>query len=167
MLPFPSSLLRVLARVRRELDEYEVERWKKSMRHCGSAVQISARCSIWGFEGFSIGDRSVINQFTHVFASGGVEIGDDVMISSNCSISSVTHVVAAVQRPAEPLLLRPVRIGNNVWIGMNAAILPGISIGDNAVVGAGAVVTADVPAGVVVAGNPARVLHSVDDAGSR
>ncbi len=155
-------MLRVLDFLKREVEAYEVASWKKSMAHCGRDVAISAHCSIWGYEGFSIGDRSVINRFTHVFASGGVHIGRDVLISANCSISSVTHPVAAAPRGAEALVMKPVRIGDNVWIGMAAVILPGVTIGDNAVVGAGSIVTDDVPAGVIVVGNPARVLRTID-----
>ena len=158
----PWIMFRALGYLKRKVEEQEVAMWKRNMRYCGADVQISERCSIWGWEGFSIGDGSVINQFTHIFASGGVEIGRDVMISSNCSISSVTHPVQALHRSAEPMVLKPVKIGNNVWIGMGAVILPGITIGDHAVVGAGSVVTHDVPCGVVVAGNPAKVLRCLD-----
>ena len=158
----PLLMLRVLSYLKRRLGAHEVTVWKRNMRYCGQGVEISELSSIWGWEGFSIGDGSVINQFTHIFASGGVDIGRHVLISSNCSISSVTHPVQATHRSAEPLVMQPVRIGDNVWVGMGAVILPGVTIGENAVVGAGAVVTHDVPPGVVVAGNPARILRYLD-----
>ena len=158
----PGLFLRVLSYIQRELEEFEVERWKKRMKYCGEGVQLSSKCSIWGYEEFSIGDGATINQFTHIFASGGVEIGRGVMISSNCSISSVTHPIAAADRTSHPLVMKPVRIGDKVWIGMGAVIMPGVTIGDNAVVGAGSVVTRDVAASTVVAGSPARVLQNID-----
>ena len=158
----PKTLGRLLSYLKRRTQEYEVERWKGCLRACGRGVQLSPLCSIWGFEGMSIRDYSVVHQFTHIFASGGVEIGKHVMISSNCSISSVTHPVDAARRASQPLLMKPVRIEDNVWIGMGVVILPGVTIGADAVVGAGAVVTRDVPAQTVVVGNPARVLRSFE-----
>jgi maltose O-acetyltransferase len=162
MRTVPHALLRAMRFLKRELDAYEVACWMRCMRRCGAGAQISPQASIWGWEGLAVGERSVIHQFTHIFASGGVEIGQDVMISSNCSISSVTHPVAASPRCAEPLVFAPVRIGDNVWIGMGAVILPGVTIGEDAVVGAGAVVTGAVPPRTVVTGNPARVLRQFE-----
>jgi maltose O-acetyltransferase len=156
----PRWIARTLTYLKREVESYEVETWKASLRRCGTEVQISERCSIWGYEGLSIGDRSAIHQFTHIFATGGVNIGSDVMISANCTISSVTHLVVTSARNRKPLVLRPVNIADNVWIGMGARILPGVSIGRDSVVGAGAVVTRDVPERSVVVGNPAHILRS-------
>lgn len=158
----PRLLVRVLSYVQRQVAAFDVERQKRAMRHCGRDVQISSQCFIWGLEGFAIGDGSAIHQFTHVFASGGVQIGAGVMISANVSISSVTHPVCAANRTDAPLEYAPVTIHDNVWIGMGAVILPGVTIGANAVVGAGAVVTRDVPPATVVAGNPARTVRTID-----
>lgn len=158
----PRLLVRVLSYVQRQVAAFDVERQKRAMRRCGRNVQISPQCFIWGLEGFAIGDDSSVHQFTHVFASGGVEIGSGVLISANVSISSVTHPVCAANRSGAPLEYAPVIIGDNVWIGMGAVILPGVTIGANAVVGAGAVVTRDVPPATVVAGNPARPVRTID-----
>lgn len=154
----PRLLARTFSYLRREVEAFEVAEWKRNFRRCGQNVEISSRCSIWGFEGLQIGDNSCIHQFTHIFASGGVTIGRNVMISVNCSISSVTHPLCATDRWRQPLILRPVSIADDAWIGMGAVILPGVNIGTGAIVGAGAVVTRDVPAGTVVASDPARVI---------
>ena len=86
-----------------------------------------------------------------------VRIGDDCQIGPAVQIYTADHPLDPEQRRSGLESGRPVVIGNNVWIGGAAIILPGVTIGDNAVVGAGSVVTRDVPAGVVVVGNPARV----------
>jgi maltose O-acetyltransferase len=90
-----------------------------------------------------------------------VEIGDNFMAAPKVQILTATHPVDATERIAGLEYGKPVKIGNNVWVGAGAIILPGVTIGDNVTVGAGAVVTKDVPANVVVAGNPARVIRHI------
>lgn len=92
-----------------------------------------------------------------------IYIGDSVMFGPNVTVATAGH-------PVEPELRRkvaqfniPVHIGNNVWIGANAVILPGVRIGDNSVIGAGSVVTKDIPANVVAVGNPCRVLREISE----
>lgn len=92
-----------------------------------------------------------------------VTIGDGTQIGPAVQIYAADHPRDAEQRRQGLEFGRPVHIGRNVWIGGGAIILPGITIGDDAVIGAGSVVTRDVPAGVTVAGNPARVTgHRTD-----
>lgn len=92
-----------------------------------------------------------------------IYVGDGVLFGPNV-------VVAVAGHPVDPELRRkvaqfnlPVHIGNNVWIGAGAIILPGIAIGDNSVIGAGSVVTKDIPANVVAVGNPCRVLREIGE----
>lgn len=94
---------------------------------------------------------------THIY------IGDHVMIGPNVTIATAGH-------PIDPELRRdiaqfniPVQIGNNVWIGANSVVLPGVTIGENSVIGAGSVVTKDIPANVVAVGNPCRVLREIGE----
>jgi acetyltransferase-like isoleucine patch superfamily enzyme len=106
-----------------------------------------------------IGDRAFINYGVDIAATGLVAIGADCLIGTHVSIiDNDFHGVVDRQRvPAS----KPVIIGDNVWIGNRAIILPGVTIGEGAVVGAGSVVTRDVPARTVVAGNPARVVREL------
>jgi maltose O-acetyltransferase len=92
-----------------------------------------------------------------------VSIGDKTQIGPAVQILAADHPRDPVQRAAGREFGRPVRIGCNVWIGGGAIILPGVSIGDDALIGAGSVVTRDIPAGAVAFGNPARV-HTVSRA---
>ena len=85
-----------------------------------------------------------------------IVLGDDVQIGPAVQIYTATHPLDPVARRSGLEAARPVHIGNNVWIGGAAVLLPGITVGDDAVIGAGSVVTRDVPVGAVVVGNPAR-----------
>lgn len=88
-----------------------------------------------------------------------VRIGDSCLLAPGVIISTAAHPVDPALRAAKLELGKPITIGNNVWIGAAAVINPGVQIGDNAVIGSGSVVTKDVPANAVVAGNPARILR--------
>jgi maltose O-acetyltransferase len=90
-----------------------------------------------------------------------IRIGDHVFIAPGVHIYAATHPLDADLRRTQEFG-QPVTIGNDVWIGGKAIICPGVTIGDRSVIGAGSVVTKDVPSGVVVAGNPARVIRQID-----
>ncbi len=107
----------------------------------------------------SLGDRVFISQ--HCTVSGSVRIGADTLIGGYVTIIDGNHVIGDTDRPisAQGGVQKPIDIGRDVWIGTNAVILQGISIGDHAVVAANATVTKDVPAWSVVGGTPARVLR--------
>ena len=92
---------------------------------------------------------------------GGIEIGNNVLIGQQVVIATLNHELTPSKRAN--LLPAPVKIGNNVWIGAHATILAGVTIGDNSVVAAGAVVNKDVPANVVVAGVPAKVIKNIEE----
>jgi acetyltransferase-like isoleucine patch superfamily enzyme len=112
-----------------------------------------------------IGDNSSISSYTTIYAAFGVKIGKNCLISSNCGISSINHIQNSHNRrqdDKEGLFCKPVTIGDNVWIGMNACILPGVEIGDNSIIGSGSVVTRNVPANEVWAGNPAHFVKKLD-----
>lgn len=91
-----------------------------------------------------------------------IYIGDSVMIAPNVVIATGTHPICPELREKAYQYNLPVHIGNRVWVGAGAIILPGVTIGDDSVIGAGSVVTKDVPSGVVAVGNPCRVLRKID-----
>lgn len=105
-----------------------------------------------------IGKNVVIMNGFQCMSAGGLTIEDDTMISLNCTIATNNHDFYE----RHIITCKPVHIKKNVWIGVNVTILPGVTIGNNAVVGAGAVVTKDVPENAVVVGNPARVIKYLD-----
>lgn len=108
-----------------------------------------------------VGDRFLTNYNVTILDVGRVTIGDDCMIGPNTVISTVNHPIDAAERRKKLSILSPVALGNDVWIGANCTILPGVTLGDNVIVAAGAVVTKDVPSNSVVAGVPARVIRDL------
>ncbi|SIO85715.1 sugar O-acetyltransferase [Nocardiopsis sp. JB363] len=108
-----------------------------------------------------LGERVFINSGCKFQDQGGVVIGDDCLIGHNTVLATLDHDIAPSRRA--DMHPAPITIGHNVWIGANATILPGVTIGDDAVVGAASVVTKDVPEGSIVIGSPARVVRSVTD----
>jgi acetyltransferase-like isoleucine patch superfamily enzyme len=113
----------------------------------------------------TIGARTYINRNTILDASDSLAIGEDCMIGPGCYLTDHDHGVVPGEAPGDQLLISiPTRIGNRVWLGAHVVILKGVTIGDDAVVAAGAVVTKDVAAGARVAGVPARPLRSQSQA---
>ena len=114
-----------------------------------------------------IGDRARLGQDLVVACIGSVEIGPDVLTADRVFIGDTSHDYRDPRRPiVEQQMVdpRPVRIGRGAFLGINTVVLPGVTIGENAYVGAGAVVTRDVEARSVVVGNPARVVRRFDEA---
>ncbi len=121
--------------------------------HCGGLG--------WAPEGgIVLGDRCYIGPRSVLFGGGGIEVGADTLISPGVVLVSHQHSFrrGQVLIREQPLRFGKVVIGRDVWIGANAVVLPGVRLEDGVVVGAGAVVTRDVPAGSVVMGVPARVV---------
>ncbi len=110
-----------------------------------------------------VGKRFFANFCFTVLDEAPVTIGDDCFIGPNVSIYTACHSTAPVTRNTRQEWALPVSIGNNVWIGGSVTILAGVTIGDNCTIGAGAVVTRDIPAGSIAVGNPAKVIKTIND----
>ena len=113
-------------------------------------------------ENIFLGNNVYFNISCMIIDSNRVEIGDHVMLGPGVQIYTSAHELSAISRNQGWEVTKPVKIGNSVWIGGSAILLPGTTIGDKSVIGAGAVVTKDVPASVVVAGNPARIIREIE-----
>lgn len=120
----------------------------------GADSSVAMGCFITG-ENITIGSNTVINRYTYLDGRAGIEIGDNVNISHYTLVQTLTH---DPQNPDFICLIKPVVIESDSWIGARAIILPGVRIGRGAVVGAGSVVTKDVPSYSIVAGNPAKII---------
>lgn len=110
-----------------------------------------------------VGDDVLMNFNCTVLDIAEVRIGSHVMLGPGTTISTVNHPLSPAGRRRHGAQATPVTIGDDVWTGANVTILPGVTIGDNVVIAAGAVVTKDVPSNSLVAGVPARILRELDD----
>lgn len=109
-----------------------------------------------------VGRNVFINQNCTFYDLGGLDIADDVMIGPNVSLMTSGHPIEPARR-RDGVVARPIVIGKNVWIAAGATVIGGVTVGENSVIAAGSVVTRDVPANTLVAGNPASVVRSIAD----
>lgn len=108
----------------------------------------------------TVGKNVFINSGCHFQDQGGITIGNGVLIGHNVVLATLNHDFSPKKRST--LLPAPVVIGENVWIGSNATVVPGVTIGNGSIIAAGAVVTKNVPENVVVGGVPAKIIKALD-----
>jgi maltose O-acetyltransferase len=125
----------------------------------GSVIRPPLYCD-YGYQ-LRVGARVFINVGLVALDVAAITIGDDVQIGPNVQLLTPLHPVEAGLRREKWEAAKPITIGGNAWLGGGVIVLPGIAIGENTVVGAGAVVTTDLPASVVAVGNPARIIRSL------
>lgn len=108
----------------------------------------------------SIGKKCFIQQCCTFFGRGGITIGNEVFIGPKCNLITINHDINPDNRSAT--YGRPIVIEDKVWIGINSTILPGVKIGYGSIIGAQSVVTHDVPPMTIVAGNPAKIIRTIE-----
>ena len=150
------GFLRLLARPRLALDTL---RYRLTLGRCGRGVGFETGMVVRNPGRISIGDRCTFSSFVVLDAHDDITIGNDCLFALRVTVSTATHDLARDPMNSATVT-KPVVIGNNVWFGVGATVLPGITIGDGAVVGAHALVTKDVPPRAIVVGVPARILRS-------
>ncbi|OON95435.1 MAG: maltose acetyltransferase [Epulopiscium sp. Nele67-Bin005] len=117
----------------------------------------------FGFN-IEIGDNFYTNHNCTILDGAKVTIGNNVFIAPNCCISTANHPLDFEQRNAGIEYAVPITICDNVWLGAGVIVLGGVTIGKNSVIGAGSVVTKDIPEGVIAVGNPCKVLRKITEA---
>lgn len=120
-------------------------------------------CSNWGGKHVHFGKGVYANFNLTLVDDTHIYVGDHTMIGPNVTLATAGHPILPALREEVYQFNLPVRIGRNCWLGAGVIVLPGVTIGDNTVVGAGSVVTRDLPAGVIAAGNPCRVLREIGE----
>lgn len=126
----------------------------------GFSVRFRMPIFIYQPELVSFGNRVDVGENVVIRGGGGVKVGNNVLIASGAAIISQGHPI--VPPRWNSVISNEVRIGNEVWIGANAIILPGVTVGDGSIIAAGAVVAQNVPSSCIVAGVPARVIRNID-----
>jgi len=127
----------------------------------GSNIRPPFRCE-YGFQ-IHVGARVFANFGLVALDVAPITIGDDTQIGPGVQLLTPTHPLEPGRRRERWESAEPITIGRNVWLGGAVVVCPGVTVGDDTVIGAGSVVTRDLPAGVLAVGNPARVVRSVTD----
>lgn len=151
MQPFPGYLY-----------SYKIRRFFVSLiiKDCGQNVIVKSKCYFGDGSRLSVGNNSQLGQNSRL--NGTVKIGSDVLMGPEVVMMATSHkfdlsdITINMQGEADE---RMIEIGNDVWIGTRAIILPGIKIGDHSIVGAGAVVTKSFPSNSIIGGNPAKLIR--------
>lgn len=132
----------------------------KILLECGEGVVVKNKCYFGNGSKLRVGNYSQLGQNARL--GGPIEIGSYVMMGPDIIIMAVTHDVSNPKKymidPTNPSIEMPVHIGNNVWLGTRVVILPGVKIGNNCIVGAGAVVTKSFGDNLIIGGVPAKVI---------
>lgn len=111
----------------------------------------------------TVGNNFFLNVNCRLMDSGKITIGNNVMIAPNVSIITEEHAMDVEQRLAGLEYTRPVTICDNVWLATGVLVLPGVTIGENSVIGAGSVVTKDIPANSLAVGNPCKIIKQIEN----
>ena len=152
-----------LKQFRSLLSEKQRQYWQESMVvqffSCGKGVYLSRGTEFVCPERIELGNNVHIGSNGWFQGKGRISIGDNVHISRNCAIFSASHDYTGTRLPYDSTYVeKPVCIGRNTWIGMNAMIIPGVTIGEGAIVGLGTIVVKDVPAMAIVGGHGQRII---------
>ncbi|NFE94699.1 sugar O-acetyltransferase [Clostridium botulinum] len=136
---------------------------KKLLKSIGKGVYFEPnfRCE-FGFN-ISIGNNFYANFDCVMLDGGGIEIGDNVLFGPRVGIYTSNHAIDANERILGGCYAKKVKIGNNVWIGGGVQVNQGVSIGDNTIIGSGSVVTKNIPANVIAAGIPCKVIRAITE----
>ena len=130
--------------------------------HLGEEAFIKPPLFVDYGENLSIGARTFVNYNLTALDVAPITIGEDCQIGPSVQLLTPTHPIEPQPRQDKLEAAKPIVIEDNVWLGGGAIVCPGVTIGRNSVIGAGAVVTKDIPANVVAVGNPARVVRNIE-----
>ena len=153
--------------IKRIIQKIHTNNQKRLLKHCGHKVQIGNNCFFNFPQNISIGDNVSIQRDCNMSANGNISIGNGVIISHCVDIFTGEHNYNSKDLKYLPFDERynceQVIVEDYVWIGSHVIIMPGVRIGEGAIIGAGSIVTKDVPPKAVAAGNPAKVISYRDE----
>ena len=148
-------------RTPRDEKEKRKELLKKLLGKCGENIVIES--NMWFDYGYNteVGENFYANHDCMFLDTNKLIFGDNVFIAPQCGFYTAGHPLDAPTRNALLEFAKPIKVGNDVWIGGGVRVLPGVTIGDNVVIGAGSVVVKDIPSNSVAVGNPAKVIKKL------
>lgn len=158
-----ANLCKKLNAIDPENESLIAETLKQLFGSTGEAPWVGPNFQCDNGKNIHVGKHFIANTNTVILDIREVRIGDHCMIGPNTLITTVNHPMSPLKRRQHKGIASPVIIGDDVWIGGNCTILPGVTIGNNVVVAAGAVVTKDVPDNCVVGGVPAKIIKYIED----
>ena len=123
-------------------------------------VESSFQCD-YGYNIF-VGENFYMNHNGVILDAAKVEFGDNVFIAPNCGFYTAGHPIDVEQRNKGLEYAKPIKVGDNVWIGGNVVVLPGVTIGNNCVIGAGSIVVKNIPDNSIAVGNPCKVIKQIN-----
>ena len=141
--------------------QFRREHFFKQLKACGKNCSVQWPIQVTGRSQVELGDDVSIASYVHMWGEGGIKIGNRVMIASHTAIASLTHDYSQHDM-FNTIVKGKVTIDDDVWIGAHTVIVPGVTIGKGAVIGAGSIVTKDVEPFSIVAGSPAKLLKYRD-----
>ena len=148
-----------------QLKNSDLEARKKLIKKIikNSKENITVEPNFWCDYGYNIelGENFYANHNLTILDGAKVKFGNNIFIGPTCSFYTAGHPIDVKQRNAGLEYAHPITVGDNVWFGGNVVVLPGVSIGNNSVIGAGSVVTKDIPANVIAVGNPCKVIKNI------
>lgn len=172
-LPYDSALTAIRARAKKLIYQFNqtrpgeqkkrLEILKTLLGGAGEDIWIEQPFFCDYGENIFVGDRFFSNYNCTILDCAAVTIGNNVMFGPGVSLYTAAHPLNADLRRSGYEYARPITIGDDVWVGGSCVILPGVTIGNGSVIGAGSVVTKSVPAGVLAVGNPCRVLREITE----
>lgn len=137
---------------------------KQMLAECGEGCYVEPPLHAnWGGHNLHFGNHVYANFGLTVVDDTHVYVGNDVLFAPNVILATAGHPIDPTLRASDYQFNAPIHIGNNVWLGAGVIVMPGVTIGDNSVIGAGSVVTRDIPANVVAFGSPCRVIREIGE----
>ncbi len=135
--------------------------WSLFLKKCGRNFHVYKGTRIISPQNIEVGDDVWFNERCYIVGGGKIKIGSNVMLARNVSLITSNHGYSSKEIPMlkQEIVSAPIEIGDDVWLGVNVVVLKGIKIGKGAIVGAGSVVTKDVPEFAIVGGAPAKLIR--------